>query len=268
VSVPVAPPRSLAGRLVVVTRARQQSAALAELLEAAGGRVLAVPTITIEPPDSWEPLDGALARLPGYDWVVFTSVNGVAMVRRRLAAHGRGVEALAGPRIAAIGPATAAALQRFGCPVDVTPAEYVAEALADGLRGQLTPGARVLLARAAEARDVLVRELVTMGAEVDEVPAYRTRPATEGAAALREALGARRVDVVTFTSPSTVKHFAALFRPGEVAALMTGVVVAVIGPITRAAAAGVGLAARVMPAEYTVPALVRAIVDHFESGRS
>jgi uroporphyrinogen III methyltransferase/synthase len=268
VSAPVAERRALGGRLIVVTRAREQSASLAGLLEAAGGRVLAVPTIAIESPQSWEPLDRALAGIADYDWLVFTSANGVAMVRRRLAGRGLGAEALAGPRVAAIGPATAAALARFGCRVDLTPAEYVAEALADGLRGRLAPGARVLLARAAEARDVLVRELEAMGARVDEVAAYRTRPAAEGAAALREALAAHRVDAVTFTSPSTVKHFAALFRPPELAQLMAGVVVAVIGPITRAAAAGAGLAPSVMPAEYTVPALARAIVDHFESGRS
>jgi len=268
VSAPVAAARPLAGRVIVVTRAREQSGPLVDLLEAAGGRVLLVPTIAIEPPESWEPLDEALGRLADYDWVVFTSVNGVAMVRRRLRARERGPEALAGARVAAIGPATAAALERFGCRVDLTPTEYVAEALADGLRGRLAPGARVLLPRAAEAREVLVRELAAMGARVDEVPAYRTRPASEGAARLREALAARQVDVVTFTSPSTVRHFAALFRPGELRTLMADVVVAAIGPITRAAAAAVGLTARVVPAAYTVPALARAIIDHFESGRS
>jgi uroporphyrinogen III methyltransferase/synthase len=264
----VAAARPLADRVIVVTRAREQARALAALLEEAGGRVLAVPTIAIEPPASWAPLDRALEHLRDYAWVVFTSVNGVAMVMERLEAHGRGPDALARARLAAIGPATAEALRARGCRVDLVPSEYVAEALVDGLRDRLRPGDRVLLPRAAEARDVLVRELGRLGARVDEVAAYRTRPATEAAAGLREALAARRVDAVTFTSSSTVRNFAALFRPGELAGLLTGVVVAVIGPITRATAQGLGIEAQVMPATYTIPALARAIADHFDSGRS
>jgi uroporphyrinogen III methyltransferase/synthase len=261
----LAPALPLAGRVILVTRAKEQAGRFAALLEEAGARVLVAPTIVIEPPDSWAPLDAALERLPEYRWAIFTSVNGVDMVRRRL--QHRGPEALGACRIAAIGPATAEALRTWGLHVEVVPAEYVAEGLAEQLRPLIRAGERVLLPRAAETRDVLVRELEAMGAVVDEVPAYRTRAATEGLAALSEALRRREVDVVTFTSSSTVRNFAALWDPRELTGLMAGVSVACIGPITRRSAAALGLATEIMPDEYTIPALTRAIIAHFERRR-
>ncbi len=267
-TVPVKAAGPLAGRVILVTRAREQAGPFAELLEEAGGQVLLVPTIVIEPPPSWVALDEALAAGPRYQWVVFTSVNGVAMVRRRLEAGGRGTEALEGSRVAAIGPATAAALGAWGLRAEVVPPEYVAEALADRLRPLIRPGDRVLLPRAAETRDVLVRELAAMGAVVTEVAAYRTRPATEQSAGLRRALRQGRVDVVTFTSSSTVRSFCALFGSAELPGLLAGVTVACIGPITRASAAAHGLETHIVPGDYTIPGLARAIVEHFERRRS
>ncbi len=257
----------LIGRVIAVTRAREQAGRFAALLEGAGARVLLVPTIYIGPPDSWAPLDAALSAEP-YHWALFTSVNGVEMVRRRLQHMGRGAEALASCRIAAIGPATAEALRASGLTPEVVPEEHVAEALADQLRGLIRPGQRVLLPRAAETRDVLVKELRAMGAVVDEVAAYRTRAVEEAASILRDALSRGLVDVVTFTSSSTVKNFTALFRPDELAPLMAGVSIACIGPITAATARELGLDPRIMPPEYTIPALARAIAAHFEEQRS
>ncbi len=243
-----------------------KGAKAAELLEAAGARVLLVPTIAIEPPDSWAPLDAALA--DDFAWAIFTSVNGVTMVRRRVAAIGQGRALLERARLAAIGPATAAALAEWGLRPAVVPDEYVAEALVERLRPLIAPGERVLLPRAAETRDLLVRELSALGAVVTEVPAYRTRSATEQAPGLREALAEGRVDVVTFTSSSTVRSFCALFGPAELPRLMAGVTVACIGPITRATAQGRGLEPRIVPEDYTIPGLARAIVAHFEPARS
>jgi len=177
--------------------------------------------------------------------------------------QGLTAQALCGCRIAAIGPATALALRGLGLAPDVVPDEYVAEALAERLRGAVAPGQRVLLPRAARTRDRLVRDLEAMGARVDEVAAYRTRPAEASAGPLRDALRAGRVDAVTFTSSSTVRHFAALFASDELAWLMAPVVVACIGPITRATAREHGLATEVMPTDYTIPALARAIAAHF-----
>ncbi len=258
----------LRDRLIVVTRAREQARALSALLEEAGATVLAAATIVIEPPDSWAPLDEALRRTPEYDWAVFTSVNGVEMVKRRLGALGLAPRALADCRLAAIGPATAQALGALGLRPDVVPEEYVAEGLAAVLEPLIRRGDRVLLARAAETRDLLVRELERMGASVEEVAAYRTRPASEGAEVLKAALLAGRVDAVTFTSSSTVRHFAALFAPGELGHHMSGVAVACIGPVTMATAREVGLVPTVMAEEYTIAGLARAIRRYYESHAS
>lgn len=259
----VASAKPLAGRLVVVTRPRVQAQAFATLLEEAGATVLLAPTIVIEPPLSWEPLDRALGALDRYRWAVFTSVNGVEMTRRRLEHLGQAAGALRGLRLAAIGPATAGALRDLGLEPEVVPEEYVAEGLAERLLGLIRPGERVLLARAAETRDVLVRELEGAGASVDEVPAYRTRPAREDAGELRRALAGGGVDVVTFTSSSTVRHFADLFTPEDLARLLSGVTVACIGPVTRATARERGLETHIVPREYTIPALAQAICEHY-----
>jgi uroporphyrinogen-III synthase len=252
----------LAGRTVVVTRAAEQAEAFVRLLEAEGARVLAVPTIGIEPPPSWEALDRALDDLARFTWVIFTSVNGVAMVGRRLGERGATWAALAGKRLAAIGPATARALAERGAAGAVVPAEFRAEALVERLRDEVRRGDRVLLPRAARTRDVLVTELTALGAEVAEVPAYVTRRVA-ASPVLREALAAGLVDAVTFTSSSTARHFAEMFTPEERRAWLRDVTVAVIGPVTAATAAEYGIATRVMPSEYTIPALAAAIADHF-----
>ena len=258
----------LADRTILVTRARDQAGRFAALLEAAGAQVLLAPTIVIEPPATWDPLDRALRLSHEYAWVIFTSVNGVTMTRRRLERAGRGCEAFASSRLAAIGPATAEALRAWGRAPDLVPGEYVAEGLAERLRPLIGARDRVLLPRAAETRDLLVRELEAMGARVDEVAAYRTRAAAETTAGLRDALSRRTVSVVTFTSSSTVRNFASLWAPDELRSLMEGVTVACIGPITRATASTAGLRTHVMPTEYTIPALASAIAAYFEEQRS
>jgi uroporphyrinogen III methyltransferase/synthase len=260
----------LEGRTVVVTRAAAQASAFVELLEAAGAHVLAAPTIAIEPPPSWALLDAALSHLDRYAWVVFTSVNGVAMVDRRLRERGQAWSALAGHRLAAIGPATARALAAHGLRAEAVPAEFRAEALVGCLRGLVGADDRVLLPRADRTRDVLVTELSRLVREVDDVPAYSTRPVQADADRLRAALAGGGVDVVTFTSSSTARNFAELFSAEERRAWLAAVVVASIGPITAGTAAEYGLTTLVMPHEYTIPALARAIVDHFRpraSGR-
>ena len=262
---PVEIARPLAGKLIVITRPKAQAASFATLLEAAGARVLVAPTIVIAPPPSWAPLDDALRRAREYDWAVFTSVNGAAMVKARLSALGLEAGALGHCRIAAIGPATAEALSAMGLKAVVVPDEYVAEELARALAPLVRPGQRVLLARAAETRDLLVRELRHLGARVDEVPAYRTEPAGQDMAELKKALGAREVDAVTFTSSSTVRHFASLFGPGELSRLMGGVTVACIGPITRATAVEAGLEPSVTAEDYTIAGLARALEKHYRS---
>jgi uroporphyrinogen III methyltransferase / synthase len=255
----------LHGRTVVVTRAAAQARRFVELLETEGARVIAAPTIAIEPPATWAPLDAALDTLARYTWVIFTSVNGVAMVDRRLRARGLPWALVARARVAAIGPATAEALAEHGVRVHAVPATFRAEALVERLRGELRGDDVVLLPRAAKTRDVLVTELRRLVAEVNEVPAYTTRRVEGETERLREALAARAVDVVTFTSSSTARNFAELFSAEERRALFSGVLVACIGPITAATAAEYGLGTDIMPDEYTIPALARAIVAQVSS---
>jgi uroporphyrinogen III methyltransferase/synthase len=195
--------------------------------------------------------------------VIFTSVNGVAMVDRRLAARGMPWAAIARKRVAAIGPATAEALAEHGVRVELVPTEYRAEALVERLRRVVGPGDRVLLPRAKEARDVLVVELRRLAVAVTEVPAYQTRRIDDGVVRLREALGSGAVDAVTFTSSSTARNFAEQFSDDERSAWRGRIAVASIGPITAATAAEYGLPTDVMPSEYTIPALARAVAEYF-----
>jgi uroporphyrinogen III methyltransferase/synthase len=259
----------LKGRTVVVTRASEQAQRFVELLEAAGARVLQAPTIAIEPPSSWAPLDRALDALATFTWAIFTSVNGVAMIDRRLRQRGLGWTGFARLRLAAIGPATAEALGDHGLPPPIVPADYRAEGLVARLQGEIAAGDRVLLARAAQARDLLARELSRQGALVTEVAAYTTRRVDASAARLREALATGAVDVVTFTSSSTARNFAELLTDAERRAWLGGVTVASIGPVTATTASEYGLTTHVMPREYTIPALARALAEHFAGqGRS
>jgi uroporphyrinogen III methyltransferase/synthase len=259
--------RPLDGRTVVVTRASVQAGPFVDLLRADGARVIEAPTITIEPPESWVPLDTALDDLARYTWVVFTSVNGVAMVDRRLRERGHTWAPFVAKRVAAIGPATGDALAEHGLRTDVVPHEFRAEGLIDCLRGELHPDDVVLLPRAARTRDILVRELRALASEVTEVPAYSTRR-VQADSRVWEALAGRRVDVVSFTSSSTARNFVELFSEDERRTWLAGVAVAAIGPITAATAAAYGLETTIVPVEYTIPALARAIAQHFAGASS
>ena len=257
--------RPLHGRRVLVTRPRAQAGRLAALLEARGAEVIALPTIQIGPPEDWAPLDRAIRELETFQWVVFTSVNGVAAFRERLGHAGLDARRLGGRSVAAIGPETADALRRGGIEPDLLPAEYRAEGLVEALRSRAGHGDAVLLVRAAEAREVLPRELEARGVRVTVAPAYRTTLAREGADRVRTLLESRGIDVVTFTSSSTVRGFLEVLAPADPRRLLEEVVVAAIGPITAETAAEHGLRVSVMPTAYTVPALADAIVGHFET---
>lgn len=252
----------LSGRRILITRAREQASSFAQLLEAAGAEVVEFPTITFAPPESWGPLDAAIARLREYQWVIFTSRNGVRFFWERLLAAGRDARDLFGMTVCAIGPATAGALQSHGVRADIVPAEFKAEALVEAIGTDGLRGSRVLLARAAEAREVLPEELTRRGAQVDVVPAYRTVKCAPDADALRTMLREGKIHAVTFTSSSTVKHFLELVGE-EVGALLNGVTVASIGPITAETAARHGIVSHIVPENYTIPALAEALIRHF-----
>lgn len=256
----------LFGKRILITRAREQTTAFAARLEAAGAEVVEFPTIQIEPPESWEPLDAAIARLREYGWVIFTSANGVRFFWDRLQAAGRDMRDLSGIAVCAIGPATAAALLDRGVRADLVPAEFKAEALVEAVGRERIRGARVLLARAAEARQVIPEELTRRGALVDVAPAYRTLRSTANTDHLRALLREGKIDVVTFTSSSTVRHFLDLVGE-EAAGLLRDVVVASIGPITAETAGRHGVVSRIVPERYTIPALTDALIRHFQAFR-
>jgi len=259
----VTPGKPLEGRTIVVTRAAAQARSFVDLLEADGAGVIEAPTIAIEPPSSWAPLDAALDVLDRFTWIVFTSVNGVAMVDRRLCERQLTWEPFARKRVAAIGPATAEALAEHGVGVEAVPGEFRAEGLVARLHGDLRSDDRILLPRAEKTRDILVTELRRLVAEVTEVSVYSTGRVNGQGTRLREILAGHGVDAVTFTSSSTARNFAELFSDEERRRWLAGVAVAAIGPITAATAAEYGLRTDIMPTEYTIPALARAIAQHF-----
>lgn len=274
--------KPLEGRRILVTRPVSEAGSLVEALRGLGAEVLVQPAIEVRALEDFRDLDHALGRLRSYDWVVFTSANGVRHVWERLPALGTGLEdiledgedgrGLHQPRLAAIGPGTASALERRGARPDYVPAEYVAEALAAGLPD--VEAASVLLLRAEGARPALRELLEARGAAVDDVAAYRTVMAGEarsrpggdaepgaGTAASQStdsgtAPGA--IDAVTFTSPSTVRGY--LGAAGKVPA---GAVVVCIGPVTARAARAMGVRVDAVAETYTVAGLVEALVGHF-----
>lgn len=264
-SIGIAP---LAHRRIVVTRPRAQAQRFIDLLEQQGAEVIEFPTIEIVPMASYERLDAAIDQLAMYDWLIFTSVNGVEYFTERLRARQKDGGSLQHLQIATIGPATAQAVEALGLRVHAVPEEYRAEALVTVL-GEIN-GKRMLLPRAEQARAVLPKELQALGAQVDEIAAYRTvLPQATAVQEVRALLQAGHVDMVTFTSSSTVRNFAALFPADELFALCRQTRIGCIGPITAETARECGMTVTVQSQIYTIPAFAEAIVDYFttEDGR-
>lgn len=253
--------RPLFGRRIVVTRSRAQAPRLSALLEAAGAEVIELPAIRIVPPDDYGPVDRAIERLAEYRWAVFTSQNAVTAFMDRLGQRGGDASLLSTLRIASIGPATAGALLEHGLRPVVAPARFVAEALVEAFareRPDDVRGARVLLPRAAAARPVLPDGLRALGASVDVVPVYRVEMERAQDLGAWTRLRHVTIDAVTFTSPSTVRHFVELAGP-EGPRMLGAALIACIGPVTAAAAREFGLPAGVIAETYTIPGLVEAL---------
>ena len=202
------------GKTVLVTRARSQASKLTACLEELGARVIEKPAIAIAAPDDgYAAVDAAIAKLDSYQWLIFTSTNGVERFMQRLLAAGKDVRALGYAKVAAIGQTTAKKLQSYGIRADVVPQEFRAEGILESLKGKLPPHAKILLPRAAVAREILPEKLREQGAEVDVVPVYQTvmaETSEEERAALREQLENGAIDSVTFTSSSTVVNLVKL----------------------------------------------------------
>lgn len=251
---------SIAGQRVLITRAHQQAPALAKVLAAAGAIPLSVPVIAIAPPQSFQPLDKALAKIQSYDWLLLTSVNGVEALRLRMKKLDIDAGLLRRLGVCAIGPATRAAAESLGLKVTLVPDEYVAEAVVDALAPQVN-GKKVLLVRAKVARDVIPLQLRKAGAEVDVAEAYETVVPANAGPKLQAALaGEVRPQVITFTSSSTVRNFVSLLPKGKSPKeLLVGIRLASIGPVTSQALREVGLWVDVEAKEYTMEGLVAAL---------
>jgi uroporphyrinogen III methyltransferase/synthase len=253
----------------MTTRALAQSAEFIAELERYGARVISCPTIEIAEPESYALLDEALENLFGYDWLIFTSVNGVDYFLRRFESLGHDVSELDVLRVCAIGSATAERLTDAQVHVDVVPQQFKAEGVFAALESYIGgyeqfDRLNFLIPRAAIARDYLPRALEGAGARVDVVPAYRTVPPQTTARARVEALlVGGGVDCITFTSSSTVRNFAQLFDATDLRPLLTGVKVACIGDVTAATAAEYGLRVHIQPTEFTTAALACAVAEHF-----
>ena len=236
--------KPLFGKRIVVTRAREQASELKRLLEEAGAQVVQFPTIEIAEPGSWDSLDRAVQS--HYDWLVFTSTNGVAAFFRRLFALGKDARALAGTKIAAVGQSTAEDLRARGLSPDVVPQRYLSTELLP-LLAEDQRGIRTAVIRAEEGRDELIDELRRRGGEVDLAVAYRTVAVDRDAAELGD------VDVITFTSASTVDNFFAKASPGRA-------LLASIGPTTSEAVRRHGHEPHVEAENATIQALRDAVV--------
>jgi uroporphyrinogen III methyltransferase/synthase len=262
---------SLAGRNIIITRALAQAGEFARGLEQLGAKVILCPTIEIVDPESFAALDEAIDHLYGYDWIIFTSVNGVNYFLRRLRTRQRDLSELDDLRVCAIGDATADKLREAQIHVDVIPDEFKAEgvftALEEFLGGRAAlAGLSFLIPRAAVARSYLPDALEEAGARADVAPAYRTvAPQSPDLGRINALLSGGSIDCIAFTSSSTVINFAQLFDVSDLSILLKGVAVACIGDVTARTASEHGLHTNIMPTEFTVPALIQAIASYFSS---
>lgn len=253
--------KPLFGKTVVITRPEAQSAAFADLLSEAGARVVSFPTIQIVPPEDFTDLDAAIGNIEGYDWIIFTSVNGVRSFFDRLYHLGKDARALAGVRVCAIGPATSKAVERHGIRVDLLPESYISESVVSAFRKAGGPGRRVLLPRAEIARDIIPESLTAMGAHCDVITAYHTIPSGMTAEDFRRITETGTIDIITFTSPSTVDNLIGMVGkenvPGDA-------LIACIGPVTKEAAEKAGLTVHIMAGSYTVEGMMDAMINYVQ----
>ena len=253
----------LHGRCIVITRARESGSAFAAGLRALGAEVTEFPTIEIVPPDDYAAIDAALARVGSFDWMIFTSATGVERTLERMKTRGMDLSALDSAKFGAIGPATGARLAAHALAVAAMPREYRAEAIVEAIGIERIRGARILIPRAQVARETLPEMLLEAGArEVIVAPVYKTvRPANAPIESVRAMAAAGAIDLIAFTSSSTVTNFCDMLGAAAAQSLKA----AAIGPITAETARSAGLQVVAQPIEYTVPALIAAIRDYFKS---
>jgi uroporphyrinogen III methyltransferase/synthase len=252
-----------AGKRIVVTRARSQARSLARSIEELGGAVIEFPTIEIQPAGDFSALDQAIKNIERYQWLMFTSVNGVKFFFERLDRLNVDKEKLASLRFAAIGPETARRLEEAGVKDCLVPRSYRAEGILEMLEPETMLERRVLIPRAAKARELLPETLRRWGARVDVVETYRTAIPNTDTGKLLNALRRREIDMVTFTSSSTVVNFAKLFGGQALTKILGEAPIACIGPVTEQTVMDLGGIVAVSAREFTIAGLIRAMVDYF-----
>ncbi len=251
--------KPLFSKRVLVTRPKEQAEHFVRLLESEGARTITYPTIEIKAPASFRVLDRAIKNIRKYDWILFTSVNGVSWFLERLRVKGKDLRELYGIKIAAIGEKTAESLERSGIGVEIVPRDFRAEGLIDIFSGMDVEGSKFLIPRAKTARSILPDTLRRMGALVDVAPAYETvPPQSQDIKSIKKIIKDGDIDVLTFTSSSTARNFF-----DQVGKIPKDTVIACIGPITAGTVRELGYDTEIMPDKYTVEALSRAISEHF-----
>lgn len=258
--------KSLSGRRIVITRAKSQAAELVAELENLGATIVEFPTIKTVPLDSYQKLDYSLERIDAalvkglvhYEWIIFTSTNAVRFFLARVTSSGRPISSFMGSKIAAVGPGTAKKLEDAGVRVDLVPQDNKAEGMIQAFSMLAVSGKRILLPRALNARDLLPDALMHMGAIVDVTPCYQTVADETGVANIKAALETG-VDVITFTSSSTVQNFLGLLKDIDLSAALKNVKMVYIGPIAAGTGRRLGLPVAAIAKPHTVKGLVKAI---------
>jgi uroporphyrinogen III methyltransferase/synthase len=254
--------KSLFGKRIVVTRPTKQAKGFCRALAQEGAEVIEAPAIEIAPPESYQGLDDALKRIDSYDWIVFTSINGVEAFMKRLFELSKDVRFLSSVKFCAIGPKTAGRLKDYGLIVDYLPEDYVSEGILEGFSIRDISDQKFLLPRADIARELLKEGLEKLGAKVDNVVAYRTIQ-EEGNEELVDRLVEGDVDLITFTSSSTVDSLIKGLG-NDYQELLKEVEIACIGPITAKTAENYGLEVTIIAKEYTIEGLLEAIKDYYD----
>jgi len=255
--------KPLFGKRVVVTRSRDQASVFAEMLIDRGATTIEFPTIDVVPPASWAELDSAIRGIETFDWIIFTSANAVKFFMERLRSLGKDLRILKGVNICTVGPKTAESLESYGLRADLIPSEFKAEGVLAALGGTKVKGKKILVPRAKKARELIPDKLREQGAEVTVATAYENvRPASD-VERVRKMFEGHKISAVTFTSSSTVHNFVEILGQKEYIKMIEGVKVACIGPVTAKTAEEYGMKIDIMPKDYTIPALVDAMVEFY-----
>ncbi|WP_084053984.1 uroporphyrinogen-III C-methyltransferase [Desulfonispora thiosulfatigenes] len=254
--------KPLFGKRVLVTRSREQASDLSQKIEDFGGESWEYPTINIKPPEDFTKFDLAIEKINDFNWIVFTSVNGVKSFFARLKSLNKDIRVLGNIKLCAIGPKTREEIENKGLIVDYMPEKFVAESIIEGFKTILNPNEKILLPRADIARPILIDSLLELGMDVTEVMAYRTVIGSRDNEELLTKLKNKEIHVITFTSSSTVKNFISLIENEDLETILNGITIASIGPITSETARSLGIKVDVEAKEYTIDGLVQALVDY------